>query len=367
LQGVLQRKRLAPAQAVGYATGMLQGLQALHQAGLVHRDIKPANLLLGKGGVVKVADLGIAHDSQASRITQLGACMGTPNYMAPEQWRGAKADPRVDIFAAGMVFYELLRGRLPHQEEDASGGDSLLSPGALLETHRLPRALCHAVGRATEADPSRRWPTAKAFREALGQDAPMTYGTSSGTSSRASARTHSQNEADGASRSVSVGTAGRASFAPGDDRARRSDSSPGIATALSRAGLRPAAILTVLGVVLVAIVLAMGFGLRKYRDYRAEENEKAAIFQVLHARCTEGQGRGLSPADMYHACAASCTGASNVAQLPNARRTSAALAHGSPEDCPRAQRLLGDELSSVWESTYRQELHKALSAAVTAK
>ena len=105
---------LSEPAATAVLRGMLAGLQAIHDGGLVHRDVKPANVLLSPQGVPKIVDLGIAQDVQAKEKTQLGARLGTPDYMSPEQVQGLRVDRRADIYAAGMVFYELLTGRKPY-------------------------------------------------------------------------------------------------------------------------------------------------------------------------------------------------------------------------------------------------------------
>jgi hypothetical protein len=91
---------------------LLDALQYAHDAGVIHRDIKPANLLVSDR--LKIMDFGIAR-LDSSNLTQEGATMGTPSYMAPEQYTGTGIDHRVDLFAAGVVFYELCTGRLPFE------------------------------------------------------------------------------------------------------------------------------------------------------------------------------------------------------------------------------------------------------------
>ncbi len=91
---------------------LLDALQYAHDAGVVHRDIKPSNLIISAAGRLKITDFGIARLA-TSNLTQNGAAIGTPSYMAPEQYAGEPADHRADLFAAGVLFYELLTRRLP--------------------------------------------------------------------------------------------------------------------------------------------------------------------------------------------------------------------------------------------------------------
>ncbi|MDH4173585.1 MAG: serine/threonine protein kinase [Betaproteobacteria bacterium] len=91
---------------------LLNALQHAHEQGVWHRDVKPANIIVMRNGTLKVADFGIAR-IDSSNLTQVGAIMGTPGYMSPEQYSGAAADWRADIFAAGVVMYQLLTGERP--------------------------------------------------------------------------------------------------------------------------------------------------------------------------------------------------------------------------------------------------------------
>ena len=104
--------RFAEADAVSVMVQLLDALHHAHELGVVHRDVKPSNLIITSNGKLKVADFGIAR-LESTNLTQTGAVMGTPGYMAPEQYLGEAIDRRVDIFAAGVVFYQLLTGRTP--------------------------------------------------------------------------------------------------------------------------------------------------------------------------------------------------------------------------------------------------------------
>ena len=112
--------RLAPSQAVEVLLQMLAALDHAHKRGIVHRDVKPENALLTPDGVVKVADFGLAQALAEARVTQSpGTVTGTVQYLAPEQIRGESADPRTDLYAIGILAYELLTGRTPFQAETA--------------------------------------------------------------------------------------------------------------------------------------------------------------------------------------------------------------------------------------------------------
>ena len=101
-------------QALPLLAGILAGLQAIHDAQLVHRDVKPENVLLTAAGVPKLADLGVARDTQSTKqglTTQLGTRLGTPYYMSPEQAQGLAVDARSDVFSMGVLAFELLTGQ----------------------------------------------------------------------------------------------------------------------------------------------------------------------------------------------------------------------------------------------------------------
>jgi eukaryotic-like serine/threonine-protein kinase len=104
--------RFEEQDVVSIMVQLLDALQYAHDERVWHRDIKPANIIIMNNGRIKVADFGIAR-LESSTLTQVGALMGTPGFIAPEQYLGAEIDHRVDIFAAGVVFYELLTGKLP--------------------------------------------------------------------------------------------------------------------------------------------------------------------------------------------------------------------------------------------------------------
>ncbi len=103
-------------QALKYADQICDALDTAHRSGVVHRDLKPGNILLSKKGI-KLLDFGLAQveagpdDETVTQLTRVGAVMGTPAYMAPEQREGKQADARSDIYSFGCVLYEMLTGR----------------------------------------------------------------------------------------------------------------------------------------------------------------------------------------------------------------------------------------------------------------
>jgi hypothetical protein len=106
---------LAWRDACALALEVARALARCHAVGLIHRDLKPANLLIDAAGRVNLADFGCVRDVAAPRLTQTGTMVGTPGYMAPELFRGAKADARADVYSLGAILYELVAGHAPYR------------------------------------------------------------------------------------------------------------------------------------------------------------------------------------------------------------------------------------------------------------
>jgi eukaryotic-like serine/threonine-protein kinase len=161
-----------PAQAAEVISQVLVALGRAHAQGIVHRDIKPENVLVTREGVVKVADFGLARALAESRVTQApGTVTGTVQYLAPEQIEGQLADPRTDLYATGIVLYELLVGRVPFTGETSVAiayrhlRDPVPAPSAA--NPMVPASLDRVVSGATEKDRDRRTPDAETMRRAL--------------------------------------------------------------------------------------------------------------------------------------------------------------------------------------------------------
>ena len=114
------RTRLPVSATVSVGKQLCRALEAAHEEGIIHRDIKPQNIMVAADGLVKVMDFGIARPVEREKaMTKTGLVIGTPDYMAPEQLLGEPLDPRADLYAAGVVLYECLTGRRPHEADSA--------------------------------------------------------------------------------------------------------------------------------------------------------------------------------------------------------------------------------------------------------
>ena len=112
---------MSPAQAVGIARQICEGLEEAHRLGVVHRDLKPANVLVDRDGHARIMDFGIARSAASKGITGVGTIVGTPEYMSPEQASGADVDARADLYSLGVMLFEMTTGRLPFDCETTLG------------------------------------------------------------------------------------------------------------------------------------------------------------------------------------------------------------------------------------------------------
>lgn len=179
LEAVLEDDRtLEPERARQLMLQVARGLGDARDAGIIHRDIKPSNLLLDKNGDVKIADFGVAKPvgTTDSKITQEGAVVGSPLYMAPEQARGDAVDQRADMYALGSTFYHLLAGRPPF---DGPTPLAVVSrhlterPKPLAEVKpNVPARLAKVIDRLLEKDPAKRYASYDELTAALQAAAP---------------------------------------------------------------------------------------------------------------------------------------------------------------------------------------------------
>ena len=175
LKDVIRKGPIEIPKAVHLSIQIADALGAAHRAGLIHRDLKPGNIMVvGRDDVVKLMNFGMARLREAEelpRLTGVGAIFGTPAYMAPEQVEGGDIDARTDIYAFGIVLYEMLTNVVPFRAP---------TPVAVLMKHvkeipaplkdlrpDIPAPLEHLVMQALEKKPDRRWAQMTEIAEAL--------------------------------------------------------------------------------------------------------------------------------------------------------------------------------------------------------
>jgi serine/threonine-protein kinase len=169
---------LDPTRSVAIITQVLSALGFAHQNGIVHRDVKPSNIMVLNSGEVKVADFGIAR-IDASEFTIVGDLLGTPAYMAPEQFAGAPVDKRTDLFAAGVILFEMLTGVKPFR------GKSITEIISFMETRgpediralnpAVPDSLKQVITKGLAFDPARRYDDAAGFSKAIIEAFPVGF------------------------------------------------------------------------------------------------------------------------------------------------------------------------------------------------
>ena len=158
-------------EAVSIIEQSCEGLDYAHRHGVVHRDVKPGNLLRAREGEVKLADFGIAKATEQSSITQVGSVLGTAAYLAPEQARGEEAGPRADLYALGVVAYQLISGRLPYEATSLTelALKQQREEPAMLDTlvAAIGGELADAIAIALALDPRDRYQTAREMGRAI--------------------------------------------------------------------------------------------------------------------------------------------------------------------------------------------------------
>lgn len=185
---IQQRAPLEPREAKRIIGHVLDGLQAIHAAGIVHRDIKPQNILIGRDGVAKVTDFGVAEVGRSSGLTSNGMTIGTVEYMAPEQAQGAELTAAADLYATGVILYEMLTGTLPFTGTSREimlqhVNAAVTPPGVRMPQHSITPAIDAVIIQSLAKDPKRRFANARAMKQAIGQalsdsESPKTQATS---------------------------------------------------------------------------------------------------------------------------------------------------------------------------------------------
>jgi serine/threonine protein kinase len=169
LRHILDEGKMSHDRAIRITIAILEALQYIHANGVVHRDLKPENIMVDGQDDIKLIDFGIAGDAAARRLTyaNLTATLGTPNYISPEQVTGKRGDGRSDLFAVGVLLYEMLTGQQPFSGPSpmAVMNDRLLNyptPPQVADPSISPQ-LQEVLYRALERDPKSRYAAAQGF------------------------------------------------------------------------------------------------------------------------------------------------------------------------------------------------------------
>jgi eukaryotic-like serine/threonine-protein kinase len=172
-QIMYEQGKMPSARAIHITLGILKALEYIHKNGVVHRDLKPENIMLDPQDGIKLIDFGIASQAGAKRLTYAGftQALGSPDYISPEQVKGKRGDARSDLYAVGVMLYEMLSGSTPF-----SGPSPLAVMNDRLINHPLPPReaepsispqLQEVIYRALEREPKNRYPSAHSFIQDL--------------------------------------------------------------------------------------------------------------------------------------------------------------------------------------------------------
>jgi eukaryotic-like serine/threonine-protein kinase len=165
LKSLIHRtKTLSAGTALSIARQVAEGLGEAHKLGITHRDLKPGNIMIDKDGQAKIMDFGIARSLAGGGTTAEGAIVGTPEYMSPEQVEGKPSDPRADIYALGIILFEMVTGQVPFEGETpfsiANKQKSELPPVPKKLAPQIPEGLSRLILRCLEKDKAKRYQTA---------------------------------------------------------------------------------------------------------------------------------------------------------------------------------------------------------------
>ncbi len=170
---IRQNGQLAAGTAVSLIKQVCAGLSEAHRAGIIHRDLKPSNIMIDRDGCVRIVDFGIARSIEAHGITETGVFVGTPEYMSPEQTEDGEIDLRSDIYALGIILYEMVTGRLPFEGETpikiAVKQKTEIPPGVRSINPRIPVSLDRIIVKCLEKAKDKRFRNAEELYVELDQ------------------------------------------------------------------------------------------------------------------------------------------------------------------------------------------------------
>ena len=164
-QMLRERGKLPVKEAAEVIAQVLAGLRAAHREGVIHRDLKPGNIMQDKQGRILVMDFGLARSIESDGMTKTGAVLGTMEYMSPEQAMGSELDHRSDLFTVGLIFFELLTGKMPFKAETALASllkrvqERAVSVSSM--DNAIPMPVADIVAKCLERDPNLRYQTSQ--------------------------------------------------------------------------------------------------------------------------------------------------------------------------------------------------------------
>jgi eukaryotic-like serine/threonine-protein kinase len=170
---IVNEKPMELKRALRFGCDIATGMTVAHQVGIVHRDLKPANVLINEEGLLKIVDFGVAAAQREgdTQLTKTGYVIGSPKYMAPEQILGKKVDERADIYALGVILYEMVTGVPPYSRGDHMSVMYQHVQGKARQAHEvnaaLPPGLSEIVMKAMSVDKAKRHQTMDELRAAL--------------------------------------------------------------------------------------------------------------------------------------------------------------------------------------------------------
>jgi eukaryotic-like serine/threonine-protein kinase len=184
---LVEQKRFSLARATRIAVRICEALAYIHEHGIIHRDLKPDNIMVDDQDRIKLIDFGIAREAGARRLTfaKLTKSMGTPDYVSPEQVKGKRGDARSDLYAMGVILYEMLTGEVPFRGPNAVVAMnrrlvSELPPKSTVDRN-IPAPIYEVIRRALERGPARRYSSARHFAHDLTHPEGLGWSRSSGT------------------------------------------------------------------------------------------------------------------------------------------------------------------------------------------
>ena len=171
LDELVTKRAFTVDEALTVFASICEAIAYIHEHGIIHRDIKAQNAKLTSRGVVKLLDFGIAKDSRSQGLTQTGGVIGTPNYLSPEQLEGSQASPQTDIWALGILLYEMLTGQLPFKGDTLGGLVRKITQCEFTPPENInpavPRDVASIVTRCLKRDPAARYGTARELAESV--------------------------------------------------------------------------------------------------------------------------------------------------------------------------------------------------------